>query len=241
MKILLAPSETKTTNGDNIFDLSSFSFKDLDRKTVVDKYRDTVLNGDKEVLSKMFGLKKESDIELYIKDIYTQPTKKAILRYSGVAFDYLGYPNLDKKAQKYIDSNVLIFSNLFGILKADDLIPNYKLKQGELVDEIRVDRFYKENLKDILDDYFKDEDILNLSANYYDKFYKPSKNYTTLKFLKDNRVVSHWAKAYRGLVLKAISEANISTTDELINLSIDGLSIKEIKTIKNRREIIYNL
>ncbi len=268
MKILLAPSETKTPNGNNKFEINSLIFSklyflqdssevtalalpkagaetpvpsQLDRKIIFDRYIDIIKNGDKDTLSKMFGLKKEIDINFYKDEIRTQKGKKAIERYSGVAFDYLDYPNLNSDVQKYIDKNVLIFSNLFGIIRADDMIPNYKLKQAELVDNIKVDKFYKENLKEVLDDYLKDEDILNLSANYYDKFYKPCKNYTTLKFLKNNKVVSHWAKAYRGLVLKAIAEANISTIDEFIKLSIDGLSLKEIKTIKNKTEIIYDI
>ncbi len=241
MKILLAPSETKTPNGDNKFKLSSLIFPPLDRESIYYRYINIIKNGDKDILSKMFGLKKEVDINFYKDEIQTQKGKKAIERYSGVAFDYLDYPNLNSDAKKYIDNNVLIFSNLFGILRADDMIPNYKLKQEELVDDIKVDKFYKENLKEVLDDYLKDEDILNLSANYYDKFYKPCKSYTTLKFLKDNKVVSHWAKAYRGLVLKAIAEANISTLNDFIKLSIDGLYMKDIKTIKNKTEIIYDI
>ena len=43
----------------------------------------------------------------------------------------MSYNNLEKSSQKYIDDNVLIFSNLFGVLKASDVIPDYKLKQGE--------------------------------------------------------------------------------------------------------------
>ena len=241
MKILLAPSETKTLNGKYKFELSSLIFSKLNRETIFDKYKDIINNGDKNTLSKMFGLKKDTDIDMYKENIKTQISKKAIERYSGVAFDYLDYNNLNGDAQQYIDSNVLIFSNLFGIIKADDMIPNYKLKQSELVDDIKVDKFYKENLKDILDDYFKNEDILNLSSIYYDKFYKPSKEYTTLKFVKDNKVISHWAKAYRGLVLKVIAEANISTISDFMKLSIDGLSIKDTKTIKNKTEIIYNI
>ena len=33
---------------------------------------------------------------------------KAILRYEGVAYDYLEYKVLDKNEQKYIDENVFI-------------------------------------------------------------------------------------------------------------------------------------
>ena len=46
---------------------------------------------------------------------------KSIQRYSGIAFDALCYESLNKEEQNYIDNNVIIFSNLFGPIKANDL------------------------------------------------------------------------------------------------------------------------
>ena len=53
--------------------------------------------------------------------------------------------------------------------------------------------------------------------------------------------MSHWAKAYRGLVLKAIAQNKIETIEEFMNLEIEGLVVYEIKTIKNKTEIVYNI
>jgi cytoplasmic iron level regulating protein YaaA (DUF328/UPF0246 family) len=89
--------------------------------------------------------------------------------------------------------------------------------------------------------YFNKDDILDLRAGYYDKFYKLTKPYTTLKFLKGGKTVSHWAKAYRGLVLRELAKNNISSMEEFMSLEIEGLSIKEIKVIKNKTEIVYNI
>ena len=75
----------------------------------------------------------------------------------------------------------------------------------------------------------------------YDKFYKVTKPYTTLKFLKNGKTVSHWAKAYRGLVLRAIAKNNISSLEEFKSLEIENLSVHEIKVIKNKTEIVYNI
>ena len=89
--------------------------------------------------------------------------------------------------------------------------------------------------------YLQNEDILDLRAGFYDKFYKPTKEYTTLKFIKEGKVVSHWAKAYRGIVLREIAKAKIENLDDFMNLSIDNLTIIEIQVKKNRREIIYSI
>ncbi len=242
MKILLAPSETKNSGGDLPFDLNSLLFKDLytTRLKILHRYINILQNGDITVLSKMFGIKKENDILKYKKDIVNETTMKAIERYSGVAFDYLEYKSLNNNAQNYIDENVILFSNLFGPIRASDYIPEYKLKQGEPIGDIRSEKIYNEHSY-ILEEYLKDEDILDLRAGFYDKFYKPTKSYTTLKFIKNGKVVSHWAKAYRGLVLREIAKANISSIEEFMKLSIENLSIYEIQTKKNKTEIIYNI
>ena len=243
MKILLAPSETKLAGGDNSFDINKLSFQTLNntRKKLLSLYTTIVTSNDKESIKKIFGLKKDKDIEPFLTDITKAPTMKAIQRYTGVAFDYLEYNTLNKDAQTYIDDNVLLFSNLFGVLKANDYIPNYRLKQGEMLQSIKVDQIYKPEITPILDEYLQDNDILDIRATYYDKFYKPSSKYTTLKFLKDGKVVSHWAKAYRGMVLKAIALNNTQTIDEFLKLPIQGLAIQEIIEKKNYNQIIYEI
>lgn len=243
MKILLAPSETKKPGGDKPFDPSSLLFDALlpYRNKLLHAYINILQKGELGELSKMFGLKKEADILAYKKDIIHEPAMKAIERYTGVAFDHLEYETMDEKAKDYVDTHVILFSNLFGVLRANDLIPDYRLKQGEAVGDIKVEKFYKEHLTTLMDEYLRDEEILDLRAGFYDKFYKPSTPYTTLKFIKEGKVVSHWAKAYRGIVLREIANAGIESLEEFMRLPIKGLSILEIQTKKNKTEIIYEI
>ena len=243
MKILLAPSETKTSGGGAAFKIETLLFNELlpYRQKLLHAYMNILQKGDMAVLSKMFGLKKEADILGYNKDIIHELTMKAIERYTGVAFDYLGYDGLEGKAQNYIDSHVILFSNLFGPIRASDLIPEYKLKQGEAVGDIKVEKFYHENSALLMEAYLENEEILDLRAGFYDKFYKPKKEYTTLKFIKEGKVVSHWAKAYRGIVLREIAKEGIESIEEFMKLPIEGLSIHEIQTKKNKTEIIYTI
>ena len=243
MKILLAPSETKKSGGEHSFNPNTLLFKSLApvRKQLLHTYVNVLQQGDMQMLSKMFGIKKESDILKHKKDIIHELTMKAIERYTGVAFDYLGYAKLDKTAQCYIDNNVILFSNLFGPIRSNDLIPEYKLKQGEPVGDIKTEKFYNEHSAHLMEEYLKEEEILDLRAGFYDKFYKPAKPYTTLKFIKDGKVVSHWAKAYRGIVLREIAKAGVTNIDMFMKLPIKGLNIQEIQTKKNKTEIIYTI
>ncbi len=243
MKILLAPSESKRAGGENAFHLEQLLFEDLlsSRTQLLHHYSNLLQQRDLSKLSKMFGLKKEADITYHIKELIHEPTMKAVARYSGVAFEYLDYPSLSLSAQTYIDTHLLIFSNLFGIVRANDHIPEYRLQQGKAIGEIKPAQFYKPLLQPRLDHYLEGEEILDLRAGFYDKYYKPSLPYTTLKFIKEGRVVSHWAKAYRGIVLRAIAKAEVTRLEAFMRLPIEGLTLYEIQTKKQHTEIIYTI
>ena len=243
MKILLAPSETKKSGGELSFNLEHLLFEELlpHRTKLLHTYINVLQKGDIPALSKMFGLKKETDILANKKDIIHELTMKAIQRYTGVAFDHLDYETLNESEQDYIDSHVVLFSNLLGPIRASDLIPEYRLKQGEPVADIKVEKFYHEHAAELMENYLAEDEILDLRAGFYDKFYKPSKAYTTLKFIKEGKVVSHWAKAYRGIVLREIAKADVESIEEFMKLPIEGLSIQEIQTKKNKTEIIYEI
>ncbi len=243
MKILLAPSETKKSGGESAFDPASLFLEPLlpYRMKLLHTYTNILQKKDMAVLSKMFGLKKEADILTHIKDIIHEPAMKAIERYTGVAFDHLSYETLDDQSKNYIDTHVILFSNLWGVLRASDKIPEYRLKQGENAGEIKIDQFYRTALSGLMDDYLKNDEILDLRAGFYDKFYTPSQPYTTLKFIKEGKVISHWAKAYRGIVLREIAKSKVENLDDFMKLSIENLNILEMQTKKNKTEIIYEI
>ena len=243
MKILLAPAEIKLSGGEGQpLSKDNFSFPSIYEKRleILEEYENLLVSSSLEELSSWFGLKKLDDVEKYSHCLKDKPTMKAINRYVGVAFEALDYVSLKQKEQSFIDENVLLFSNLFGVLKASDLIPDYKYKQGSQLPNINVEKFYKENLKDILDEYLGDE-VVDLRAGYYDKFYKTIAPTITFKFLKDGKVVSHWAKYYRGLVVRAIAQQNIQNFTQLMNMPIAGLNLIEIQEKKNIKTLIMNI
>ncbi len=239
LKILFSPSEGKNSNGNaNKKDLLGA----LDaRDEILNAYNEIALSADEERIKKLFGIKKFSDCEPYINDVFNSSLMSAIERYQGVAYDYLEYSSLDADAQDYLKQNTIIFSNLYGPLYGGDAIANYKVKQGNDIGNISPDKFYKQRFTYQLDLLLSQDEILDLRAGYYDKFYKLTKPYTTLKFLKNGKSVSHWAKAYRGKVLRELAKHNISSIEEFMSLEIDSLNIQEIKVTKNKTEIIYNI
>ena len=246
MNILFSPSEGKKSGGSATPTCNNahFLFDALHerRMEVLSRYNEVVTGSDEAAITKLYGIKDASKFSNYKKDIFTLPTMKVIERYDGVAFDYLDYNSLNREAKDYIDANVIIFSNLFGPLLAGDKgLIEYKLKQGESIAGFRAELFYKEHFSKALDEHLGDAPFLDLRAGFYNKFYKPSTPFTTLKFLKEGKVVSHWAKAYRGLVLKAIAQNGVATMEDFMQLDIENLHVKEILHKKLNTEIVFEI
>lgn len=244
MIILFAPSEGKREGGESLpLHKESLIFSDLypKRLEVIEQYEKVVQRGSDEELFELFGIKDPKEYIRYKQEFSSAPTMKAIERYNGVAYDYLGYSQLSQKAQEYIDRDVILFSNLFGPLRAGDCIPDYKLKQGSSIGSFVPDKHYKECFSVRLDEMIGDQEILDLRAGFYDKFYIPRTKPTTLKFLKEGKVVSHWAKAYRGIVLREAAQHSIASVQELLAHNMEGLMIREIVETTKKKEIVYSI
>jgi len=245
MTVLFSPSEAKHSSGVNIpIAKEHYLFPELfdDRVSVLHAYNEYLLHASTEALMKLFGTKKESTLAYYRHDLFTQPTMKVVERYSGVAYEYLHYSNLISSEQTYIDCHVIIFSNLFGPLRAGDIgLPDYKLKQGEKIGTLVPEHFYKEHFTSALNDLLEQEPYLDLRAGFYNKFYKPTSPYTTLKFMKEGKVVSHWAKAYRGIVLRSMAQQQIHSMEAFMAMEIENLIVKEILRKGIHTEIVYDI
>jgi len=239
LKILFSPSEGKNSGGQ---EKAQELFGAIQaRDEILNAYRDIILSNDEDTIKALFGFKKFSECQPYIVDIFNSPLRHAIERYNGVAYDYLQYSKQGNITQEYLREHTLIFSNLYGPIRGGDTIANYKVKQGNSIGNIAPEKFYKDRFSYQLDLYLNEHDILDLRAGYYDKFYKVTQPYTTLKFLKNGKTVSHWAKAYRGIVLREVAKANINSLTAFNSLEIEGLSIHEIKKTKHKTEIVYNI
>jgi len=228
MKILLAPSERKTLGGNNPpISQESFIFPEIYEKRLkaVKKY-DEFLKTTDDV--KNFGDDKTS--------VFERPTKKAVLRYSGVAFDYLKYNELDNSSQEWIDKNVFIFSNLFGVISAGDFIPHYTLKQGAKPG-FDIYSYHHNLFAPLLETINETEPFIDLRAKFYEKIYRP-KNAITFKFIKNGKVVSHFAKAYRGKLTAIIAKHQPESIDDVLKIPFEGIKITEIQEKKGVKEIV---
>lgn len=244
MKILFSPSEAKTAvKSQKFIDESNFIFKNLYEKRleILNAYNDFLKTAKDAEILKLFGYKDLSECENLRQDLFTRGLIKAVLRYDGVAYKHLDYRNLDKNAQKFIDENVMIFSNLYGGILAKDLIAEYKLKQGEKIKGVNIEKFYKDNFSNEIDKWIGEDAVLDLRAGFYEKFYDIKVDFATFKFIKNGKVLSHYAKAYRGIVLKEVAKAGVKTLKELGELNLSDLRLIDIKKSGKKNEFCVEI
>lgn len=225
-------------------DSSSFIFPKLynRRLEVLNTYVQFVNARNQEELKAFFGLKNESDVQWYLQNsIFNSLTCKAILRYKGIAYEYLDFISLNQKEQKWIEDNVIIFSNLFGPLLAKDKVPNYRYKQNSVMDGFKPELFYKKYFSENLDAFLEDELVIDLRAGFYEKFYTLKQEHISMKFLKDGKVVSHWAKAYRGKILRTLAIEQPKDRYDFEKIVFAGLQIEEIIQAKNRYQYVFSI
>ena len=244
MKILFSPSEAKTAVSSNKFiDRGDFIFPNLYEKRceILKIYNDFLQKATVEKISKLFGVKNLNDEPSLRESLFKKGTVKAVLRYDGVAYKHLDYRSLDSAPQGFIDKNTLIFSNLFGPVLAADALPEYKLKQGERIDGLNLEEFYRQNFSGEIDEWLGDDDILDLRAEFYEKFYRVQKPFATFKFLKNGKVVSHYAKAYRGIVLRQVAKNQVKNFGELCKMDIENLRLIDIKKTGLKSEFLVQI
>ena len=101
---------------------------------------------EKQIIS-TYGTTLDKAIDLHENNlnIFNKKCSMAIERYTGVVFKNLDWDSLNLDAQNYLNQNLRILSGLFGILKPDSLIPNYKLKMNVL----SLTNFWKKDLSKV--------------------------------------------------------------------------------------------
>jgi cytoplasmic iron level regulating protein YaaA (DUF328/UPF0246 family) len=130
--VLLPPSETKRDGGDGPpLRLDALSHPALDgvRKALVEELVE--LAADSLACRVALGLSAAQDAEIARNAaLWTSPTMPALHRYTGVLYDALDAGSLRGAAAVRARARLAVGSALFGLLRADDLVPAYRLSAG---------------------------------------------------------------------------------------------------------------
>ena len=130
--VILPPSETKSDGGSGApLDLASLSFAEL--TPVRTKIADAIveLASDLDASMKALGLGRTQIAEVDRNaDLWLSPTRPAIERYTGVLYDALDHGSLTRAGKAKAADRLAIGSALFGVVRASDAIPAYRLSGG---------------------------------------------------------------------------------------------------------------
>lgn len=160
---------------------------------------------DRKNIAKLFGTKCIDESMLTMcQELCSSPTIEALRLYDGVAYQALDIENQEKHIQNILFESVVVFSNLFGILKGSDKIPFYRLKQGAFVEGYDIKKYYA-NFSAELDEWIGEEEVLDLRAEFYQKLYTPKTRYYIPRFYKNGKKLSHYAKLHRGHFLRQVA------------------------------------
>lgn len=219
MLIVLPPSETKSFGGDHPpLDWDSLSFPELNsvRKQIAADL--VALDDPFTVLGISDKLAAEVEAN---QELLTSPTTPAILRYTGVLYDALSAGTLPNEALQ----RLAIGSALFGVVRAGDLIPHYRLSGGTKLPtrSSSTTPTLKSRWGGLITEVLSSADdlVVDLRSGTYQQLGRLKTAITVrVESVQPNgsrKVVSHFNKHYKGELARvlALSEQDPISIDEV--------------------------
>lgn len=223
--VLLPPSETKAAGGSGpALSLEALSFRALDptRKLLVDEL--VALSGDLDASRRALGLSpRQSSEALRNAELWSAPTLPALLRYTGVLYDALDHGSLRGAAAGRARERLAVGSALFGMLMASDPVPAYRLSAGSLLPggsavPVTLAARWRPVLEPVLDKLRETHGlVVDLRSGSYTALGR-APGAVALRVLTEHpdgsrSVVSHFNKAHKGLVARALCQSRAEPGD----------------------------
>src|SRR5690606_30035678 len=174
--ILLPGAEAKVAGGNplapDMFDYrtsNTFNYcSDLstELRRLINVVQRAIQESDEAALEKLFGVR-DDVLEEAVRvnlDVFGSPLLAAVDRYGpGVMYASMEFAGLPTGAQRRLLENGVIFSGLFGLLRPDDLIPNYRLKMDAVLPEIgKVASYWRPVLSPVLNQTLRGKFVWDL-------------------------------------------------------------------------------
>jgi len=223
--ILLPPSEGKASprRGKSL-DLASLSSPELTdaRRTVLDALVELCRERPAEAAAAVLGLgtTQVGEVERNA-GLDEAPTMRADQLYTGVLYDALDLAGLDAAARRRATRMLLVTSSVFGVVRPGDRIPSYRLAGGVSLPGLGpVAGHWRTHLPETMAQLAGKGLVVDLRSSTYAAFWRPSKDLAdrvvTMRVLHEQNgkrsVVSHFNKATKGRMVRALLESGESPT-----------------------------
>lgn len=214
MIVLLPPSETKRAGGEGPpLRLGALSFPELTtvRGALADEL--VALAADAPACRRALGISASQDHEIERNlALYESATMPAINRYTGVLYDALDIESLSGTALSRAHARLAIGSALFGLCRADDPIPAYRLSAGsKLPGKGTLAARWRPALEPVLADIAANDLIVDLRSGSYAALGRVpgAVDVDVVSERADGHrtVVSHFNKAHKGRLARVLASS----------------------------------
>ncbi len=154
--------------------------------------------------------------------IETGSVLTAIQRYSGVMYNAIWYEKISEGGQRFFDEHILILSGMYGVLRPQDTIANYKLP----IDTKWLRQWWWDRMTDILlqqhETSTDDLIIVDLLSGAYSKMLnqkllrEAGVRCVQVEFVRpDGSKYTHWVKKVKGQQVREWMEQWVSSVEWL--------------------------
>jgi cytoplasmic iron level regulating protein YaaA (DUF328/UPF0246 family) len=218
--VLLPPSETKHPGGDGApLDLAALTAPELNpvRTEIAEALHK--LADDVPAARAALGLSPKQDDEIARNAaLWTSPALPAVERYTGVLYDALDVRSLTRAQRARADRRLAVGSALFGVVRAGDSIPAYRLSAGSTLPGLPTLRaLWRPALTPVL--AAVDDLVVDLRSGSYAGL-APVPGAVTVEVLSERpdgsrSVVSHFNKAHKGRLARLLATTTAEPHDVL--------------------------
>jgi cytoplasmic iron level regulating protein YaaA (DUF328/UPF0246 family) len=216
--VLLPPSETKQPGGDGApLDLGALAAPELTEVRTEIAEALVKLADDVPASRAALGLSPKQDDEIERNAaLWTSPTLPALHRYTGVLFDALDARTLTRAQRARAVRRLAVGSALFGLVRAGDPIPAYRLSAGSALPGLPTLRaLWRPALGPVL--AAVDDLVVDLRSGAYAAL-APVPGAVTVQVVSERSdgsraVVSHFNKAHKGRLARLLATTTAEPPD----------------------------
>lgn len=104
----------------------------------------------------------------------TSPTLPALSRYAGIVYDGLGMADLPVEVQRRARRSIVVFSGLFGVVRGDEAVPDYRVPAKAVLPGIGVaGTAWRPVLDEVMPALLGKQLVIDLRSTDYQAMWRP--------------------------------------------------------------------
>jgi uncharacterized protein len=177
------------------------------------------------------------------------PTLPAMARYTGVVWAALSPQTLDRGSRRRLASRALVASGLWGLLGAADPVPAYRLKMGAAVPPLGgLAAWWRPRITPLVDRRAGGGWVIDLlpaeHAAAIDRAGLTASRLLRVALVEDDgaggrRAAGHAGKHLKGLLARAILEADARTPRAVAALEVPGLRAEGVERVPGGATVTF--